>query len=58
MSSKHYVVIGLFQDGLCDKNSVPSVSSITRILRGGKPDDKSDHSITGILGQSDLRALR
>ncbi|KAF0291968.1 Protein gooseberry-neuro [Amphibalanus amphitrite] len=40
----------LIKDGLCDKNSVPSVSSITRILRGGKPDDKSDHSITGILG--------
>ncbi|XP_037089190.1 protein gooseberry-neuro-like [Pollicipes pollicipes] len=40
----------LVKDGLCDKNSVPSVSSITRILRGGKPDDKSDHSITGILG--------
>ncbi|XP_013787104.2 paired box protein Pax-7-like [Limulus polyphemus] len=53
----------LIKDEICDKNSAPSVSSISRVLRGGrqpdKPEDcyrdgegskKADHSINGILG--------
>ncbi|XP_047358290.1 protein gooseberry-like isoform X3 [Vespa velutina] len=47
------------QDGVCDKASAPSVSSITRLLRG--PPNKirriddlgTNHSINGILGGSD-----
>nr|UEK51555.1 gooseberry-like 2 [Parasacculina yatsui] len=45
----------LIKEGLCDRNSAPSVSSISRILRGGSllPDDlRKDHSIDGILGES------
>ncbi|KAK3852780.1 hypothetical protein Pcinc_040645 [Petrolisthes cinctipes] len=39
-------------EGLVDKTSAPSVSSISRILRGGKREDdpRKDHSIDGILG--------
>ena len=42
------------QEGVVDKTSAPSVSSISRILRGGKRDDdpRKDHSIDGILGES------
>ncbi|MPC49577.1 hypothetical protein E2C01_043384 [Portunus trituberculatus] len=42
------------QEGVVDKASAPSVSSISRILRGGKRDDdpRKDHSIDGILGES------
>ncbi|XP_064459528.1 protein gooseberry-like isoform X2 [Ornithodoros turicata] len=48
----------LIKEGICDKNSAPSVSSISRVLRGRSsgdrsPDDcskKADHSIDGILG--------
>lgn len=44
----------LFQEGICDKNSAPSVSSISRLLRGGRKDDpeRKNHSIDGILGKS------
>ncbi|XP_069971464.1 paired box protein Pax-7-like [Penaeus vannamei] len=39
------------KEGIVDKASAPSVSSISRILRGGKRDDdpRKDHSIDGIL---------
>jgi len=42
------------QDGICDKNSAPSVSSISRLLRGGRRDEsdpRKNHSIDGILGE-------
>uniref|UniRef100_A0A182PSD0 Protein gooseberry n=1 Tax=Anopheles epiroticus TaxID=199890 RepID=A0A182PSD0_9DIPT len=45
----------LIKDGLCDKTSAPSVSSISRLLRGGRRDDvdlRGNHSINGILGGS------
>ncbi|XP_064103715.1 protein gooseberry-neuro-like isoform X2 [Macrobrachium nipponense] len=40
------------KEGVVDKGTAPSVSSISRILRGGKRDDdpRKDHSIDGILG--------
>lgn len=43
----------LLQEGIVDKMSAPSVSSISRILRGGRRDDdpRKDHSIDGILGK-------
>ncbi|XP_011305499.1 protein gooseberry-like [Fopius arisanus] len=46
------------QEGLCDKTTVPSSSSINRLLRGsGNPsrsgdDARANHSINGILGGS------
>ncbi|XP_021942353.1 protein gooseberry-like isoform X2 [Zootermopsis nevadensis] len=39
----------LIKEGLCDSASAPSVSSISRLLRGGS-DLKKDYSIDGILG--------
>ncbi|BES92038.1 RNA polymerase II regulatory region sequence-specific DNA Hypothetical protein [Nesidiocoris tenuis] len=45
----------LIKDGVCDKNSAPSVSSISRLLRGGRRDEtdlRKNHSIDGILGPS------
>lgn len=39
------------QDGICDKNSAPSISSISRLLRGGRRDELKNHSIDGILGK-------
>ncbi|XP_059085451.1 protein gooseberry-like isoform X2 [Tigriopus californicus] len=47
-----------FQEGICDKNSAPSVSSISRVLRGSTgpltptelDDVRTNHSIDGILG--------
>ncbi|XP_053670884.1 protein gooseberry [Anopheles nili] len=45
----------LIKDGLCDKTSAPSVSSISRLLRGSRRDDvdlRGNHSINGILGGS------
>ncbi|CAB0015495.1 unnamed protein product [Nesidiocoris tenuis] len=45
----------LIKDGVCDKNSAPSVSSISRLLRGGRRDEtdlRKNHSIDGILGES------
>ncbi|KAF4517706.1 hypothetical protein B566_EDAN013384 [Ephemera danica] len=51
---------GLLQEGVCERGSAPSVSSISRVLRGGisrgirsddcNSDPKKDHSIDGILG--------
>lgn len=41
----------LIESGICDKNSAPSVSSISRLLRGGNASaGSSGHSIDGILG--------
>ncbi|CAH1376360.1 protein gooseberry-like isoform X4 [Tenebrio molitor] len=42
----------LIKEGICDKNSAPSVSSISRLLRGGRKEDpeRKNHSIDGILG--------
>ena len=48
------------QDGICDKNSAPSVSSISRLLRGGRRDEsdpRKNHSIDGILGKLRLRRI-
>lgn len=47
----------LIKEGICDKNSAPSISSISRLLRGngGRRDDsdqRRNHSIDGILGGS------
>ncbi|XP_011179388.1 protein gooseberry [Zeugodacus cucurbitae] len=46
----------LIESGLCDKNTAPSVSSISRLLRGGAHSDSgsSAHSIDGILGAGGL----
>ncbi|XP_067633533.1 protein gooseberry [Eurosta solidaginis] len=43
----------LIECGICDKNTAPSVSSISRLLRGGSSRSESGssaHSIDGILG--------
>ncbi|XP_026471192.1 protein gooseberry-like [Ctenocephalides felis] len=43
----------LIKEGVCDKTSAPSVSSISRLLRGGRREDgdpRRNHSIDGILG--------
>ncbi|XP_073811156.1 paired box protein gooseberry [Musca autumnalis] len=42
----------LIESGVCDKNSAPSVSSISRLLRGGSGNESgpNGHSIDGILG--------
>ncbi|KAM8882855.1 paired box protein Pax-7-like isoform 1-T1 [Synchiropus picturatus] len=55
----------LLKDGLCDRSSVPTVSSISRVLRArfGKDEDKKDeeeerrtkHSIDGILADKGSR---
>ncbi|XP_055536690.1 protein gooseberry [Wyeomyia smithii] len=45
----------LIKEGICDKNSAPSISSITRLLKGGRHGDfemRGNHSINGILGGS------
>ncbi|CAG9788681.1 unnamed protein product [Diatraea saccharalis] len=45
----------LIKEGICDKNTAPSVSSISRLIRGGKRDEsdpRRNHSIDGILGPS------
>lgn len=47
----------LIKEGICDKNTAPSVSSISRLIRGGKRDEsdpRRNHSIDGILGKSSL----
>lgn len=44
----------LIKEGVCDKNTAPSVSSISRLIRGGKRDEsdpRRNHSIDGILGK-------
>lgn len=48
----------LIKDGVCDKQSAPSVSSISRLLRQKNVGDceteiPNNYSINGILGQSD-----
>lgn len=45
----------LISEAVCDKNTAPSVSSISRLLRGGRRDEseRRNHSIDGILGPSD-----
>jgi paired box protein 3/7 len=49
----------LIKEGICDKQSAPSVSSISRLLRQRNVGDcetevpNNDYSINGILGQSD-----
>ena len=41
----------LIESGICDKNTAPSVSSISRLLRGGRSEGGlNGHSIDGILG--------
>lgn len=43
----------LIKDGICDKTSAPSISSISRLLRCGRRDgdfNGNNHSINGILG--------
>ena len=39
----------LVEDGVCSKETVPSVSSISRLIRG-EGEEKQNHSIDGILG--------
>ena len=39
----------LVREGLCDKESAPSVSSISRVLRGGGPRDEAEDA--GELGE-------
>jgi paired box protein 3/7 len=48
----------LIKEGVCDKQSAPSVSSISRLLRqknvgDGETEIPNNYSINGILGQSD-----
>ena len=43
----------LLKEGLCDKTSVPSVSSISRLLRGGEGDEDSLDGQTNSLGGSE-----
>ena len=54
-----YFVLSLKQDGLCTKETAPSVSSISRVLRGSghsidgdHQDGRPSHSIDGILGRA------
>ncbi|KAJ8976396.1 hypothetical protein NQ317_003946 [Molorchus minor] len=50
-----FKVFSLLQEGICDKNSAPSVSSISRLLRRWQVKDeverKNPSSIDGILGR-------
>ena len=46
----------LVRDGLCDKESAPSVSSISRVLRGGARDPEvmpASDWLTGVILSSD-----
>ena len=43
----------LIRDGLCDKDTVPSVSSISRLLRGGELDEDSVDGQSSSLGGSE-----
>ena len=53
-------LVNLVEDGMCSKESAPSVSSISRVLRGGghtldgDMDGRPSHSIDGILGTSEM----
>ena len=43
----------LVREGLCDKESAPSVSSISRVLRGGGPRDEAEDA--GELGEQEAQ---
>ncbi|XP_063708882.1 protein gooseberry [Culicoides brevitarsis] len=44
----------LITEGVCDKNTAPSVSSISRLIKGRRDDsERRNHSIDGILGGTD-----
>jgi len=43
----------LIKDGLCDKETVPSVSSISRLLRGGEGDEDSVDGQNSLGGSDD-----
>jgi len=43
----------LIKDGLCDKDTVPSVSSISRLLRGGEGDEDSIDGQNSLGGSDD-----
>lgn len=44
----------LITEGICDKNTAPSVSSISRLIKGRRDDsERRNHSIDGILGGTD-----
>ena len=43
----------LIKEGLCDKNTVPSVSSISRLLRGGDGDEDSVDGQNSLGGSDD-----
>lgn len=44
----------LISEGICDKNTAPSVSSISRLIKGRRDDsERRNHSIDGILGGTD-----
>lgn len=53
----------MLEDSICDKNSAPSVSSISRVLRGGTTDiglgdeQRTNHSIDGILGKPAIQYI-
>lgn len=53
----HEIKAELIKEGICDKNSAPSVSSIARLLKGARPSSSDggiggrNHSIHGILGK-------
>ena len=53
----------MLEDSICDKNSAPSVSSISRVLRGGTTDiglgdeQRTNHSIDGILGKPVIQSF-
>lgn len=53
----HEIKAELIKEGICDKNSAPSVSSIARLLKGARPSSNDggiggrNHSIHGILGK-------
>ena len=56
------ILVDASQEGLCNKESAPSVSSISRVLRGGQREEEEgdfdltrpSHSIDGILGNLNL----
>jgi len=43
----------LIKDGVCDKDTVPSVSSISRLLRGGEGDEESVDGQNSLGGSED-----
>ena len=59
ISTTYYLYLWSEQESVCDKNNAPSVSSISRVLRGGHVSElctsgdegRTNHSIDGILGK-------